>query len=542
MGNSYLSRVTACLEEILNPISLKYCRQKVDEFCRDSKSYLEALTRWKNKNEDNGKKCFITAVDVKALYPNVTRELTKSALQDALQSCSNFSPESRKAITNATLHCLENAIVQFQGHYYKQAKGIITGDNNSVSLANISLHFIVQDIPEIAKHAVIFQRFIDDIIYITREEDHNETIKKALVKNFKDYELDLTFREVSTGGYEQQVEFLDVLHVTDENSPHGFYTKDFIKPTAVGHQFLNGRSFHPNTVYRSIITGEANRMSRLNERTEDLDESLKRLEQKCLNSGFHKSLVSETLEKIKTRNHMEKKEEKTSKQKKDSMITWATQFKKLLKLNKQEKQLAPNAIVSFCKPPTLGNRLLNYKKISHQSQSSGTIEAQFKSSRCNRCGLCGKYGLKNMVIQTNHIQLRNGIQIYLKQNLNCKDYGIYIARCLKCQDYYTGQTKNSFSRRWNHHRAMWKKMNNINNREEQLTNNKNNNRDECALFVHYAKYHPESLQTKTNISDAYGIIFVEKPNLNDLDYQENYWITKTNSNINIARTYLPKYT
>ena len=68
------------------------------------------------------------------------------------------------------------------------------------------------------------------------------------------------------------------------------------------------------------------------------------------------------------------------------------------------------------------------------------------------------------------------------------------------------------------------------------------NKDECALFIHYVKYYPEFLQKTTEIWEAYGLIFVEKPAMKDLDYRENYWITRLNSKINIAKTYLPKYT
>ena len=44
-GNTYLSRITAMLEEILNPISIKYCKMYIPEYCKDSKSYLETLRK-----------------------------------------------------------------------------------------------------------------------------------------------------------------------------------------------------------------------------------------------------------------------------------------------------------------------------------------------------------------------------------------------------------------------------------------------------------------------------------------------------------------
>ena len=41
------SRFTASLEFLLQPISEAFCKYKFDEFCRDSKQYLEELQTWK---------------------------------------------------------------------------------------------------------------------------------------------------------------------------------------------------------------------------------------------------------------------------------------------------------------------------------------------------------------------------------------------------------------------------------------------------------------------------------------------------------------
>ena len=45
-GNTYLCRFTAFLNHILDQISIKYCKSKIYEYCKDSKSYLEDLKTW----------------------------------------------------------------------------------------------------------------------------------------------------------------------------------------------------------------------------------------------------------------------------------------------------------------------------------------------------------------------------------------------------------------------------------------------------------------------------------------------------------------
>ena len=62
----------------------------------------------------------------------------------------------------------------------------------------------------------------------------------------------------------------------------------------------------------------------------------------------------------------------------------------------------------------------------------------------------------------NHDSHRNTIQFkkknYIRLNLNCKSFGIYVAILIKCAENYMAQTKNSFSIRCNDHKANWKKF------------------------------------------------------------------------------------
>ena len=91
-GDTFLSKITSFLEYLLKPISVDYCKTTINEYCRDSKNYLEDLMKWKYDSKDNENENYkIVAVDVKALYPNVPKTLVKLAVNDALRKCSNFS-------------------------------------------------------------------------------------------------------------------------------------------------------------------------------------------------------------------------------------------------------------------------------------------------------------------------------------------------------------------------------------------------------------------------------------------------------------------
>ena len=123
-----------------------------------------------------------------------------------------------------------------------------------------------------------------------------------------------------------------------------------------------------------------------------------------------------------------------------------------------QKVFVPNTAVGYCRPPTLRAQLLNYKTIS-----KGQIETKKKEKGgCRKCGRCGLYGgrkgFKNMVWETDRVELQKGRMIQLRKDLNCGEYGIYGAQCRCCAQFYVGQTKKAFSKRWNSHRLVWRRM------------------------------------------------------------------------------------
>jgi len=167
-------------------------------------------------------------------------------------------------------------VTQYGDQLYIQKNGIITIDNHSVSLANIAVHYILQPIADVLNEAELFRRFIDDIIWISASEISNERIRQALTSAFENSGLELTFRQTCTAKQKGKVEFLDVNQCVTIEDDFGFVTKDFVKPTVKGRQFINGNSHHPQTTFVSILFGEAVRLKRLNQRKDDYLSSLRK--------------------------------------------------------------------------------------------------------------------------------------------------------------------------------------------------------------------------------------------------------------------------
>ena len=314
---------------------------------------------------------------------------------------------------------------------------------------------------------------------------------------------------------------------------------NYIKPTAITRTFLNGNSFHPISVFQSIIVGEAIRMRRLNEKNHLYEKSIKELEEKCFRSKFNSTIVKKNIDKVKSWIYKEDTEKIDQKNKNNTKrITWSTQFKNLLKLDKREKELSPNASITFCKPPNLGMHLLNYKRLTQTKKQNNYIST--KNNKCMHCKLCGNFGNSKCMVLNKEKLINNKGKCYkLNMSLNCKNYGIYGAECLICKDIYVGQTKNKFSTRWSSHRSIWNKLcTNVQNGKKEMEEDLS---DEKALFRHYVLKHSEVLKNHMYLSDAYGVFFIEQPRYEDLDIKENVWIGNLDAKINISRTFLPKY-
>ena len=118
---------------------------------------------------------------------------------------------------------------------------------------------------------------------------HKQNTGNIKKKVFEKYDLKLIFREISSQSKDKELEFLDVIFIINEKG--GFYVKIYVKHTAINRTYINGRSYHPRSIYKSIVFGESIRLRRLCERDCDYLEALKLLKDRCIKSHFCKGLV-----------------------------------------------------------------------------------------------------------------------------------------------------------------------------------------------------------------------------------------------------------
>ena len=112
-----------------------------------------------------------------------------------------------------------------------------------------------------------------------------------------------------------------------------------------------------------------------------------------------------------------------------------------------------------------------------------------------------------MVPLMKHICTPNG-EHRLTQKLNCKDYGIYAACCKNCNNYYVSQTMTTFLQRRTKHGVLWNKF------------CYSENNDNLALLRHYDKHHKEIFTVKPNIAQCLFVIFIIKPEFDNLNFMK----------------------
>ena len=116
-------------------------------------------------NTNNGNLYIVTG-DVKALYPTIFRSLVEKALIYILNHFSHYSKAAAKIFVDLALFSLNNVIIQYKEDFFTQSIQIVTGDNHLVSLANITLHYVILRVFKIINKTVLFKRYIDDIIWL----------------------------------------------------------------------------------------------------------------------------------------------------------------------------------------------------------------------------------------------------------------------------------------------------------------------------------------------------------------------------------------
>ena len=437
--------------------------------------------------------------------------------------------------------------IKFNGNTYTAKSGIVTGAPNSVSLANCMLRYITKRLPLDNTFAIIWKRYIDDIICFIRTRNQQElnTFVTKVSDHFKEYDLNITVRFLnpnfdqlhSDGQKIENIEFLDIDHSFDNSDL--VQTGLFVKPTAKSSTYLHPSSYHPTYIWDGILKGELTRIRKISSNEHTFNTGVQEILEKARRSEFSELTIDNATEMVKDWGNEKRLELLTSTIKKsvDDSVVWVTQLPTCVKakFKKKLKDYLPKEInlrVAFQKPDSLQRILCKPRALEK------TVGGCKPCGKCKLCGQHGKPRSQNMV-QT-ATELKIGTKNYpIKSLLDCKSSGIYVAVCTQtgCEETYTGKTSNKFSTRFSGHRGKW-----VNAEESQQ------NSDDTALLDHYREYHKSVYQDwcksdkiLTGFDEAFKIYFVDKVGDN-LTQQEDFWQTRLNSKINRCNIITPSIT
>ena len=84
--------------------------------------------------------------------------------------------------------------------------------------------------------------------------------------------------------------------------------------------------------------------------------------------------------------------------------------------------------------------------------------------------------------------------------MSCKDFGIYAGQYQNCGEFYVGQTKNQFNKRWNSHRTAWAKAWELKKKGQEVCDDN----DEQALLSTSTKNTAQEITSQFQMHIKFG--------------------------------------
>ena len=509
------------LEKFVSPyvtqISRKYCEE---EFILDTPDIISQINSY-NKETLKGasRNLQLFTLDVAALYPSIRPELALTALEDALNSDTNFSQELKAALHEFTDLIFRESFVTYQGEGYINKEGIPTGNCISRQVADVTMHWLLfKQIKGKMKNwslVDLWRRFIDDVlgVWLGTVRQFNLFVEQLnkLAESFG-----IRFADQQIG---KTVNFLDITLTLDTNNQiqYRLYKKE-----TDARNYLRTDSFHPHHVFESVAFSQMIRIIERNSQDSTCVEDLMELKADLSRSG-HNSVKLEEIEPravVRALENTHGADRSKESENADNLVFSVQHSSDNIQLKKLIHELGPDirricgdirVIFATRKHPSIGNRVVKNRQLGNKAECPQKTSQQCSASGCKTCPVL--FDLDSKIIV-------NGMELNLDESLTCKDkHIIYVAQCQQCsaiegsEDTYFGQTLTPFHIRLNGHRNKF-------------------NIDDRALYEHSAlSMHCYDVHRDTFSFDCFkfGIVKKTKPSL--LDREEARFCTKFRTNV-----------
>ena len=436
----------------LTTISREYCKEEFILDKRDLVSNFKEINESKKLQNEN---IHLFTLDVEKLYPSIQPNLDIISIKEAFAADETTNNKTKLACEELIKFSFDHSYISYKNKTFSSKIGIPTGGSISRQIADIFLHWLlfVKINPKIQTLEAIrfFKRFIDDCIGIWRGTKRSfDSFVNQLNKEASKLGIKFPVSEIQFG---RSIDFLDLTVYLDEDNTIQY--KGYTKPTDA-KRYLNSKSFHPKSVFKSIPFSQMIRTIENNSREETRTTQMNDLVKHFENSGYNRQKLQELKEKAigktTTRNPTE------SYNNNNNTLVFPVyyfdgieQFKSMVwELQDDIKQLIGNTRIMFTlkKGSSIGNTLVRNKALCMENPSNST------NQKCNAPG-CQQCPLVN----TEQKMTINDINISIPRSLNCKTRNvIYLWKCKLCRtnECYFGRTTQKCHSRTNGHRGCFK--------------------------------------------------------------------------------------
>ena len=312
---SSLNSLVSGAEDYLLPILEKFlpeCKYSI-ESTKSFTSYFMA-----NRSKFYLPRSQILSFDVSKLFPSVDLDMViKHVIQTIYKSPKNYFDvyvrENGRMVTPPKYvfePFLKSVLTEFTAFktcssFYRQINGCSMGSKLSPLLSNIFLSLIEKNLvdPLLQNGKLIsYKRYVDDCFLVIKNRDDIDEIFAA----FNSCHKDLKFtKDLPIDGV---LNFLDTSIYFDKNT-HKYEIRQFSKEIKSNVIQNYKHSVSPQSYKNGTLIGEIYRVKYCSSNNENLENSLKVLEEKFVKNGYPRKLVKSKISEVRERGFKKKERE-----------------------------------------------------------------------------------------------------------------------------------------------------------------------------------------------------------------------------------------
>ncbi|XP_065892734.1 uncharacterized protein [Dysidea avara] len=405
---SATENLAAFLDHYLQPIV-----QKLPAYLKDSTQFIHEITQLKYNQND-----ILITVDVKLLYTCIPNSQGLKACYEAwldreMTDCQQPPAETLRHLLELVLKL---NVIEFDRKHYLQTFGTSMGARLAPSYANVFMGSLEDKMLKSAKvKPTYYKRFVDDIFMIVNCTEAQLT---ELIEHMNNQNPSIQFTHEFN---RKEITFLDVIVYKEPKKSDKLQVRTYIKPTN-RQLYVRNTSYHPPSVTRGVAFGEAIRYLRTNTEKKHFHKMLFLHKRNLLKRGYTRSLINETMRRVKFSMRDIKMKPKRRDEDDNSDNTRRTKSRKTLD--------RPTFVTRYCSRAGKVFRIIQ-RHWSHMHSDSKEIQKYIDS--------------KPILTYTSNQNLaRRMVRAKLKRPIRKK-------RCKRCGSQYVGQTGQSLKDRFKRH-------------------------------------------------------------------------------------------